>query len=165
MSLEKYYKKRIFNKTCEPEGKLRTHGEFRFVVHKHQARNLHWDFRLELPEDPPEKKNDPPEGLGYWVLKSWAVPKEPPNTLGIKRLALEVEDHPVDYIDFHGIIPEGQYGAGKVEIWDSGKFKLISRLDNQIEFTLSGKRLIGEYVMLKMKGPKWKENHWLFFKK
>lgn len=165
MSLEKYYKKRTFNKTCEPEGKPKTHGKFRFVIHRHQASHLHWDLRLELPEDPKEKEDDPSEGIGYWVLKSWAVPKEPPEKSDIKRLAIQVEDHPVDYISFSGEIPPGQYGAGFVEIWDSGNFKLISRSEDRIEFTLAGKRLVGEYVLLKMKGPKWKGNQWLLFKK
>ncbi len=149
MSLEKYYKKRNFTKTTEPRGEEKISGKMRFVVHKHQATHLHYDFRLEI------------DG----VLKSWAVPKELPKILGIKRLALAVEDHPIDYIDFHGIISKGQYGAGTVEIWDSGKYKLIDRTENRFEFLLTGKKLVGEYVLLKMTGPKWKKNHWLLFKK
>ncbi|MEM1524764.1 MAG: DNA polymerase ligase N-terminal domain-containing protein [Nitrososphaerales archaeon] len=115
----------------------------RFVIHKHQARHLHWDFRLEM------------DG----VLKSWAVPKEPPSIPNVKRLAIEVEDHPIDYINFEGVIPEGEYGAGIVEIWDNGEYELIERNENMIKFNLKGKRLSGSYRLIRMKG-----NQWLLFK-
>ena len=116
-----------------------------FVIQKHAARRLHYDLRLEM------------DG----VLKSWAVPKEPPKTAGIKRLAVQVEDHPIEYADFEGIIPEGHYGAGKVEIWDRGSYILKERTDNKIVFELNGEKLKGTYVLLKFKGDK----NWLFFKK
>lgn len=115
----------------------------RFVIHRHQARKLHWDLRLEM------------DG----VLKSWAVPKEPPAEPGIRRLAVQVEDHPLDYIDFQGTIPEGQYGAGAVEIWDNGEFELESRSEDKIVFHLYGKRLKGRFTLVKTK-----DNNWLFFK-
>ncbi|MEM0230776.1 MAG: DNA polymerase ligase N-terminal domain-containing protein [Candidatus Woesearchaeota archaeon] len=119
----------------------------RFVVQEHHASHLHWDFRLEL------------DG----VLKSWAVPKEPPTKPGIKRLAVEVEDHDISYIDFEGTIPEGSYGAGTVKIWDSGTFKLESRRPEKIVFKLDGKKMKGEYVLLKF--SKAGEKNWLLFKK
>lgn len=118
-----------------------------FVVQKHAARHLHWDFRLSL------------DG----VLKSWAVPKEPPVEKGVKRLAIQVEDHPLEYADFEGVIPEGLYGAGKVEIWDKGEFELIKRELGKIEVVLHGRILNGKYVLLRY--PKGGENSWLFFKK
>ncbi len=139
MPLEKYYKKRHFKITPEPRGKIKETGEHRFVVHKHQARHLHYDFRLEM------------EG----VLKSWAVPKGPPKEVGIKRLAVQVEDHPVDYIDFHGTIPEGQYGAGIVEIWDKGKFFLKSKTKNALKFELQGRKLKGNYALVKFRDKNW----------
>jgi len=109
-------------------------GKLKFVVHKHSARRLHYDFRLEI------------EG----VLKSWAVPREPP-----------VEDHPLDYADFEGEIPEGTYGAGKVEIWDSGSYDLIDLKEDKIVAGLHGKKLKGKYVLVRFKGE---EKNWLFFK-
>ena len=119
----------------------------RFVVQEHHASHLHWDFRLEL------------EG----VLKSWAVPKEPPVEEGVRRLAVQVEDHPLSYINFEGTIPEGSYGAGTVKIWDSGKFEIESRKDEKIVFVLHGKKMNGKYVLLKF--SKAGEKSWLLFKK
>jgi DNA ligase D-like protein (predicted 3'-phosphoesterase) len=117
----------------------------RFVVQKHDATRLHYDFRLEMDE----------------VLKSWAIPKEPPTEPNIKRLAVEVDDHPVSYITFEGTIPEGEYGAGTVEIWDKGTYTLKSRSSNKIVFTLRGEKLAGDYVLVRFKEDK----NWLFFKK
>ncbi len=117
----------------------------RFVIQKHHARHLHYDFRLEM------------DG----VLKSWAVPKQPPTESGVKRLAVQVEDHELSYVDFEGVIPEGMYGAGKVEIWDKGSYTLEHRSKDKIVFTLHGERLSGDYVLVKFKGDK----NWLFFKK
>lgn len=114
-----------------------------FVVHKHYATHLHYDLRLEM------------DG----VLKSWAVPKEPPAKTGTKRLAIAVEDHKLSYKDFEGIIPEGNYGAGKVEIWDNGSYILETREMEKIVVDLNGKRLKGRYVLIHTKG-----DQWLFFK-
>ena len=117
----------------------------RFVIHRHAATHLHYDFRLEMDE----------------VLKSWAVPKEPPMEYGVKRLAVEVEDHPISYIDFEGVIPEGSYGAGKVEIWDKGTYTLKHRSKDKLVFELHGERLKGEFTLLRFREGK----NWLFFKK
>lgn len=117
----------------------------RFVVQEHHARKLHWDLRLEL------------DG----VLKSWAIPKEPPLRPGVRRLAIEVEDHPLSYIDFEGIIPEGQYGAGIVKIWDKGTYRMESRKPEKLVFTLNGEKMRGGYVLLRFK----EEGQWLLFKK
>jgi DNA ligase D-like protein (predicted 3'-phosphoesterase) len=116
----------------------------RFVIQKHDATRLHYDFRLEM------------DG----VLKSWAIPKEPPTEPGVKRLAVQVEDHELSYIYFEGIIPEGEYGAGKVEVWDKGTYTLKHRGENKIMFTLHGERLSGDYTLLRFKQDK----NWLFFK-
>ena len=116
-----------------------------FVIQKHHARNLHYDFRLEM------------DG----VLKSWAVPKEPPSEAGIKRLAVQVEDHDLGYVDFEGEIPEGEYGAGKVEIWDKGIYELIDRKKKKIVFDLHGERLKGRYTLVQF-GKE--EKNWLLFK-
>lgn len=147
--LEKYKKKRDFKKTPEPEGKKRKkkEKELIFVVQEHHARSLHWDFRLEM------------DG----VLKSWAIPKGPPEKPGEKRLAVQVEDHPIDYSNFEGIIPEDQYGAGKVIIWDKGTYELLRKEPETIEFILSGKRLKGSFVLFHPK--KFEEKHWLIMKK
>ncbi len=144
MALEKYREKPEFNKTPEPGGQVAGSSGSRFVVHKHQARHLHYDLRLEM------------DG----VLKSWAVPKGVPLEPGVRRLAVQVEDHPVEYIDFTGRIPEGQYGAGLVEIWDKGKFELGKRLPNRLEFTLRGGKLSGDYILIHT-GAK----NWLFIKR
>ncbi|BCB96835.1 3'-phosphoesterase [Dissulfurispira thermophila] len=119
-----------------------------FVVHEHYARHHHFDFRLEM------------EG----VLKSWAVPKGPSMNPSDKRLAIMVEDHSLEYGSFEGTIPEGQYGAGTVVIWDSGTYKLISgTIDSgRIEVELNGKKLNGIFMLVKMKG---KDKEWLLMKK
>jgi len=95
------------------------------------------------------------------VLKSWAVPKTPPTESGVKRLAVEVEDHPVEYANFEGTIPEGQYGAGTVEIWDKGRYILKERDEDKLVFEIKGAKLRGEYCLVRFKGRK----NWLFFKK
>ncbi len=114
-----------------------------FVVHKHYATHRHYDLRLEM------------DG----ILKSWAVPKEPPIKTGTKRLAIAVEDHELSYKDFEGIIPEGNYGAGRVEIWDNGKYILHTREKDKIVVDLNGERLKGKYALIHTKG-----DQWLFFK-
>ena len=93
-------------------------------------------------------------------MKSWAIPKSPPVEKGVKRLAVQTEDHPVDYADFEGIIPEGQYGAGTVEVWDKGTYELESRKENKIVMKINGKKLKGRYCLIKFKDQK----NWLFFK-
>lgn len=159
MSLAVYNKKRNFDQTSEPHGKADADHQFRFVVQEHHASRLHWDFRLELGG----------------VLKSWAVPKGPDMEPGEKRLAVKVEDHPVSYIDFKGTIPEGNYGAGKVKIWDKGLFQPIDEKSEalsekqalqwlkkgELKVALSGKKLKGEYVLVDMhKG----EKNWLLIR-
>ncbi len=141
--LDEYSRKRRFTRTAEPRPRMKKLKGNRFVVQEHHARRLHWDFRLEI------------DG----TLKSWAVPRGPPEEPGIRRLAVEVEDHPVDYITFAGTIPKGQYGAGTVKIWDKGSFKLKRRTDNIYEFWLKGKRLKGKYNLIRFK-----ERNWLIFK-
>ncbi|HET8687609.1 MAG TPA: DNA polymerase ligase N-terminal domain-containing protein [Methanosarcina sp.] len=148
--LEEYEKKRHFNKTHEPSAVDFTKSSDKpiFVVQRHDARNLHYDFRLEM------------DG----VLKSWAVPKEPPKEAGTRRLAIETEDHPLAYADFEGEIPVGEYGAGKVEIWDRGTFELLKREEREIVVTLEGEELKGNYVLIRTKYGKGGKG-WLFFKK
>jgi len=146
MPLEKYWKKRKFDKTPEPKGKILKTSKNRFVVHDHCALKAghHHDFRLEM------------EG----VLKSWAVPKGVPEKKGKCVLAIFTEDHPVSYFNFEGEIPEGCYGAGVVKIFDKGTYKLIEKTENKIVFELKGKKLRGRYTLLKFKKP----NQWLLFK-
>lgn len=115
------------------------------VVHRHSATHLHWDLRLEF----------------HGVLRSWAVPKEPPLESGVKRLAVQVEDHPLDYASFEGTIPEGQYGAGRVEIWDRGTFETSEETEDKIVVNIKGRKLKGNYCLIRMKRTK----NWLFFKK
>ena len=139
MSLEEYQAKRHFEKTPEPRGKLEGKGKGRFVIQRHQARHLHYDFRLEI------------EG----VLKSWAVPKGVPAEPGVRRLAIQVEDHPIDYINFAGTISEGEYGAGIVEIWDKGEFEFNTKATDLLEFTLRGEKLSGNYVLIHTDSKNW----------
>jgi len=152
MSLKQYQSKRKFAQTPEPKGKLsKSDRATVFVVQKHQARNLHYDFRLEL------------DG----VLKSWAVPKGPSMNPADKRLAMMVEDHPLEYKDFEGTIPEGQYGAGKVEIWDKGTVEFINRdlSGGHLTFILDGKKLNGEFALIKIQRPRTKSGEpWLLIK-
>jgi len=137
--LKKYRTKRDFKKTKEPKGQVKkVSKEPIFVVQKHRARNLHYDFRIEI------------DG----VLKSWAVPKGPSKDSALKRLAVPTEDHPLEYARFSGEIPEGEYGAGTVEIWDHGTFENLRDVDlkeslkqGHIEIALSGKKLRGAYVL------------------
>lgn len=150
MPLKQYQKKRKFKETPEPKGKIKKSPgkKLIFVIHKHHARSLHWDLRLEMNS----------------VLKSWAVPKEPPKTKGIKRLAIKVEDHPLEYAKFKGTIPEGYYGAGKVEIWDNGTYELIEKDSKKIEIKLHGKKLKGNYVLVKTEYGAKPEKSWLLIK-
>jgi bifunctional non-homologous end joining protein LigD len=147
MVLEEYWRKRKFEKSPEPKGEIKITEKSRFVIHDHYAKKAghHHDFRLEM------------EG----VLKSWVVPKLVPEEKRIKRLAISVEDHPVDYINFKGVIPEGEYGAGEVKIFDKGIYKLIEKGENKIVFELNGERLKGVYTLIKLKG---KKNQWIIFK-
>lgn len=126
----------------------------RFVIHEHHATRLHWDFRLEMPENT--------DGSGKTVLKSWAVPKGPPEKPDIKRLAMQTPDHPDDYIDFEGTLPEGSYGAGEVKIWDKGTYTLESRSDSEYKFTLHGKKLKGSFALFHPKT--FKTGQFLFLK-
>ena len=139
MSLQKYKQKRNFDKTTEPKGKIKKTKSNRFVIQYHQARAKHYDFRLEH----------------NGILLSWAVPKGLSNDPKQKRLAVMVEDHPVDYIDFEGIIPKGNYGAGTVEIFDNGKYMPLEDFSmglkkGHIKFLLSGKKLKGAWSLIKI---------------
>ena len=120
----------------------------RFVIHEHHATHLHYDFRLEL------------EG----VLKSWVIPKGPSMNPSEKRLALLVEDHTLEYIEFEGIIPKGHYGAGTVVIWDKGSYEIIELKKETIIFFLRGKKLKGTFILTLLKGSR-KGNEWLLIKK
>jgi bifunctional non-homologous end joining protein LigD len=156
MALEEYQRKRRFQDTPEPPPKVEKNSGNRFVVQKHNASRLHYDFRLEM------------EG----VLKSWAVPKGPSLDPADKRLAMMVEDHPVSYFDFEGIIPEGNYGAGTVMVWDVGTWEPLGNehqmlAKGDLKFRLKGKKLSGEFVLAHMKArrPGSKGNEWLLIKK
>ena len=155
MALEEYKRKRHFDKTPEPPPKVPAKSGHRFVVQKHRATRLHYDFRLEM------------EG----VLKSWAVPKGPSLDPADKRLAMQVEDHPVSYFDFEGIIPEGNYGAGTVMVWDTGTWEPAGNAsemlkDGDLKFDLYGEKLKGSFVLAHMKSrrPGTKGNEWLLIK-
>jgi len=145
MGLKEYKGKRDFTRTSEPSGTEGGEGANIFVVHEHHATRLHWDLRLAM------------DG----VLKSWAIPKEPPTSAGIKRLAVQVEDHPLEYADFEGTIPKGEYGAGTVKIWDKGEYKMRERSDDKYVLSFHGKRLIGDYYLLRFKRAG--DKNWLFF--
>lgn len=160
MKLSEYNRKRDFKKTAEPKGKVKkSEKELRFVVQKHDASRLHYDFRLEI------------DG----VLASWAVPKGPVADTSVKRLAMHVEDHPMDYIDFEGTIPKGQYGGGTVMVWDTGTFlaegsedyaesqKMLRKMlkEGNIKVVLNGSKLKGSYHLVHMKG---KDEAWLLMK-
>ncbi len=161
MALTLYNKKRNFKETSEPTGKVKkSASKLSFVIQRHKASRLHYDFRLEL------------DG----VLKSWAVPKGPSLNPKDKRLAMMVEDHPYDYKDFTGIIPEGNYGAGIVEIWDKGTYADVDNSSKEVaekklraglksgdlKFQLFGKKLNGEFALVKLKGKE--DNSWLLIK-
>ena len=153
-SLKEYRKKRSFKETPEPSGKVARGGGNRFVVQEHHARRLHYDFRLEI------------EG----VLKSWAVPKGPSMNPADKRLAIQTEDHPLEYRTFEGTIPQGHYGAGEVAIWDHGTFAAEGELSaskqierGELKFTLHGKKLKGSFVLVRLRDNRAK-NEWLMIK-
>jgi bifunctional non-homologous end joining protein LigD len=155
--LKKYKTMRDFGDTPEPAGGKPIRGKRPiFVIQKHQASRLHYDFRLET------------EG----VLKSWAIPKGPSYDPSVKRLAMMTEDHPYDYAAFEGVIPDGNYGAGKVIIWDQGTWELIGPGDDPVKalasgdlkFRLYGKKMFGEWALFRIKGRSPKGNEWLLVK-
>jgi bifunctional non-homologous end joining protein LigD len=155
-SLRRYSAKRNFSNTPEPPAKKRPRGRaLRFVVQKHQASHLHYDFRLEA------------DG----VLKSWAIPKGPTLNPADRRLAMQVEDHPLDYKDFEGVIPSGNYGAGQVIIWDRGTYRLAEGSDpaaeirhGKIKFILRGHKLSGMFTLVRMRPRDGSANAWLLIK-
>jgi bifunctional non-homologous end joining protein LigD len=155
-SISAYHAKRDFTQTAEPSGKSKSKGKkLLFVIQKHDASHLHYDFRLEL------------DG----VLKSWAVPKGPQTDMETKRLAMMVEDHPYDYARFEGTIPKGNYGAGTVMVWDIGTWENLGPEPHEglksgkLHFKLNGKKLKGEWALVKMHGPRaTKGNEWLLLK-
>ncbi len=170
MALEEYKRKRRFEQTPEPPPKVEKKSGNRFVVQMHDATRLHYDFRLEM------------DG----VLKSWAVPKGPSLNPADKRLAMQVEDHPVSYFDFEGIIPEGNYGAGTVMVWEVGTWQPLSPVPvngkyvsgtaaearemlakGDLKFRLDGKRLQGDFALIHIKSRRGgsKGNEWLLIKK
>lgn len=161
MGLKTYKSKRHLDDTPEPSGGKKTKGcHWTFVIQKHAARQLHYDLRLEFAG----------------VLKSWAVPKGPPLEAGEKRLAIQVEDHPLEYGEFEGVIPAGNYGAGTVEIWDKGTYHVEGKDSREQEknmreelakghigMTFSGKKLKGHYALVRMASdPEGKQ--WLLIK-
>jgi bifunctional non-homologous end joining protein LigD len=155
--LKKYRNMRDFGVTPEPSGGKPKKTKLPiFVIQKHQASHLHYDFRLEM------------EG----VLKSWAVPRGPSYDPTVKRLAMMTEDHPYDYADFEGVIPEGNYGAGNVIVWDNGEWEFIEPGDDPVKalksgkltFRLYGKKMFGEWALVRIRGRSPKGNEWLLLK-
>ena len=150
MTLTKYKSKRNLAISKEPLAKIKKSPSKKliFVIHDHKASHHHYDLRLEM----------------QGVLKSWAVPKLPPTAKGTKRLAIQVEDHPLDYAKFQGTIPAGNYGAGTVKIWDKGTYELVKHTPKEIEVIFHGKKLNGKYVLIKTNYGNKPEKSWLFFK-
>lgn len=116
-----------------------------YVIQKHDTTHVHYDMRLEM----------------NGVLKSWAIPKTPPTEKGIKRLAIQTEDHPIEYANFEGIIPEGSYGAGSVKIWDKGTYIIEENEEDKLVIQINGKKLEGRYCLIKIKRQ---GKNWLLFK-
>ena len=163
MALKEYKKKRVFDHTPEPTGGKSADSNLHFVIQKHDATRLHYDFRLEMKG----------------VLKSWAIPKGPSMNPEDKRLAMMVEDHPYDYKDFEGQIPEGNYGAGTVIIWDKGTYETLEPQDSKkaeeksllsqlkagsLKVRLFGKKLNGEFALVHIKNNDRGDNAWLLIK-
>jgi bifunctional non-homologous end joining protein LigD len=158
MGLKEYKRKRDFRSTAEPKGgkplPKSVMGASRFVIQKHDARRLHYDFRLQM------------DG----VLKSWAIPKGLPWKQGEKHLAVEVEDHPIEYETFEGVIPEGQYGGGTVMVWDRGKYYIYgeqpmkSLREGKLHLVLDGKKAKGEWTLVRIRGRDGEKNQWLILK-
>ncbi len=149
MTLTQYKKKRNLKKSGEPDTKSKASGKkLVYVIHEHNASHLHWDLRLEMNH----------------VLKSWAVPKQPPRKKSLKRLAIQVEDHPLSYAKFQGTIPEGSYGAGTVKIWDQGTYTIEKKNLKEILINIKGKKLKGKYALIKTKYGNKPDKSWLFFK-
>ncbi|MDQ1409343.1 MAG: bifunctional non-ous end joining protein LigD [Acidobacteriaceae bacterium] len=152
--LAEYRQKRHFDKTAEPPGSVARETKARFAIQKHAASRLHYDLRLEVGG----------------VLKSWAVPKGPSLNPGDKRLAVHVEDHPLEYRKFEGVIPKGQYGGGEVIVWDQGTYELEGHLNaeaqlarGELKFILHGKKIRGSFVLVQLKNSK-EKNEWLLIK-
>src|SRR2546421_7853303 len=158
MGLAEYKRKRDFKKTAEPVGGKplpeKIKGASRFVIQKHAASRLHYDFRLQM------------EG----VLKSWALPKGLPWQHGEKHLAVEVEDHPIEYETFEGVIPQGQYGGGTVMVWDRGAYyvygeqPLKSLGEGKLHLVLAGEKAQGEWTLVRIRGRDGEKNTWLIMK-
>lgn len=151
MTLEEYYQKRDFRKTPEPvaspgKSKEIPAGGRIFVVQEHDSTHLHYDLRLEIGG----------------VLRSWALPKEPPLEEGVKRLAIPTEDHPLEYADFEGTIPEGHYGAGTVKTWDRGGYEPLEMGEDRLVVGLQGRKLQGRYALIRTKFRG--KDSWLFFR-
>ena len=158
--LSEYERKRDFSKTSEPSGRelarLFGDGDWHFVVQRHRATRLHYDLRLEI------------DG----VMVSWAVPKGPCMDPKIRRMAIHVEDHPLDYSDFEGVIPKGEYGAGDVIVWDNGTWTVDSEgtpieqfANGELHLNMSGQKIRGRFMLIKTDRTQADANQWLMFKK